>query len=147
MAWHDFGEPALQAIKAHLEDQLGIEASTEVTTGEPAYECGGTIVAAWISGVAPTPGDETQQCTYTPRVTWTVRLHHCQDPERPADHAEAWHGVLEGAYCALTSFLLGWCETVCVAFFDGVIIPAPLGTQIIADFSITLEEGCTSDQS
>lgn len=147
MTWGDFGMPALEAIKAALAaDPLAITAEVEVTTGEPAYECQGTIVAAWVSAVVPTPGDVAAGgCHYTPRVQWTIRVHHCQDPNAPGDHAAQWHGVLEATYCALTAHLLELCQGGCPITFDGVLIPPPSGTQIIADYTVTLEETCPND--
>ena len=146
MSWGDFGAPALEAIRAALAAApLNVTAEVEVTTGEPAYECQGTIVAAWISNVTPTPGDiAAGGCVFVPRVTWTIRLHHCQDPNAPGDHAAEWHQVLEATYCALTAHLATVCQA-CPLTFDGVLIPPPSGTQIIADYTVTLEETCPND--
>ena len=137
MTWHSFGVNGLNFIRPKV---TGL--TTEATTGEPAYECGETILAAWISSITPTPGETN--CTYTPRVTWTFRLHHCTNPDTPGDQAETWHNLLTAVWCALTDFLLAICEN-CPSTFDGVNIPPPSGLQIIADLTVTVEETCPND--
>lgn len=115
----------------------------EVTNGQPAYECGDTILAAWISGIPPELSPVA--CVFTPRVTWTLRLHHCVDVNDPDGQAEAWHKALQLVVCGLTTFLVDeWCAN-CPTTYDGGTVFEPSGNQIVADLFVTLEESCTTD--
>lgn len=142
--WHDFGGLALASIKGYASAR-GVTFVTEVTNGEPAYECDdGIRVSAWISGLPPEP--LPQSCVFTPRVSWTFRIHHCVDVNAPSVNALSWHRALEVLWCGLTDFLVSYCQNCPITYDNGTVF-TPSGNQIVADLSVTLEEGCSPPPS
>lgn len=138
MSWHQFGVDLIAAV-VEGSAAAGVALSGEVTSGEPAYECGEPMVAAWISGLPaefnPVP------CNFQGRVSWTLRLHHCANVNVPAALAEDWHAALEAVWCAASAFLLASCAN-CEITIDGASVSPPSGNQIVADLVITKEESC-----
>lgn len=133
--WHDFGEGAVQAVADAWEASGSPAGYASVSAGEPALDCPGRLVAAWITGLDPEP--TRIPCAFTPRVMWTVRVASCDlDPE-------TWDRALQDAWCALTGYLDDCCRPLDdrrVTFEGGTVDVS--GGVVSADLDFIVEDGC-----